>query len=306
MLYVKESNIYTSIPDRYHQVFLHSVDTTTSRPMIVNLKLTETINSDDLKIIKFLYDVSFATIKQLEMFCKANDIEYLYSRIKYMFDAKIINKFYMVDEDGYKGPAPSDALMIYCLADGARYLLEHCCEDLDCLSWGSVLVVRTSRLISKYLLNTEFYLSMLSLRKAKLNDYQLNPYYRLTESILYAKSCFRLLDGDKVYYVVTEHIKSTENILSIREKLRNYESVFGTNIWKRYYCDASVPPMIIFFTDSDEMCDKINDELMTLKIKGYRFTTDERLLRGISDPKAFLKYDKDLGELKEIQIPLFA
>lgn len=305
MNYIKDSKNYTLIPVGYHQKFFHSPQVTTIKPVIVNFITSENINSEDVALVKFLYNVTFATKKQLEMYCSYAGIEYLQPRLDFMFSNNIINKFGFTDEENYKGELPSDALVVYCLSEGGKQLLEHADDDSDFINWNSSYAIRNSKFIGKCLINTEFYLSMLTVRKLKFNSFEARPVFTIKADTFYALSVYCLRDAKNPFYFIVDSFRSSDNIMLLREKLRKYESFLGTNFWKKFFPDSSAAPLLFLFADTDDMCKTLSDELKVLKIKHVRLSTDERLLRGISDPHAFLKYNPDYDRLDECQIPIF-
>lgn len=292
MKYIKNRANYIAIPDNFHQRFFHDPNSQTNLTQIVNLKYTGVLDDSSIKILEFIYDVRFATLEQIEMFCGIKEIEYLEERLNTMFKAFAVNKFGMVDIERYANKLPPDAKAYYCLGYAGMQLLQQF-SGRDYIDWEPGKTIQGARNISKHLFSTEIYLHMLSCGVPLINT-EYKPEFSVNKSTLrpmYGYS-FKLKDGS-IDYILTDIMYASDKISDIRYKLRLYEGLLTSNLWGKYFPDASRQPMMVIYTEDDATALALAREISTgTKLSVYLLSTMERTINiNMFETGAFLRYD---------------
>jgi len=276
----------------------------------VMLKIDNEVTDDDVEFIKFINKVRFCTFEQAERFANGIGLEHVKERLLFLFKNGIINKFAIVDKEDKKSKVPGDAKMFYCMHDGAKIILEHFTDEH--ISWDFTDNVASSNAMNKYLLNTELFLDILFGSKVQLAYFSSSPEFSMKSQILKAGSqyCFAIPDNSPLYLLV-ECFSSCDDIMMIRNKIRGYESLLSTNIWKKFYPDALTPPMLFVFTENDGLALEVAQEIkMTTKMNmnNCRFSTRERISGDLTKMGSFLKFvdNNDGGCLEDTNVAIFA
>ena len=305
MRYIRESEQYVTVPDGYEQTFVNPNFATVSKNAVMKLKENGMIDNDDIEIVLFVYNMTVVTKEQVERYCKHRGIENGADRLDSLCQSACLNKFFLTTEPKYRGTMPADIMYFYCLQTGGTYLLKQF-KCMDMLEWGQGDNLMCSRLVGKYVLSTEMYLEMLTAPKA-LIVYNKSPFYVFPNYTLRAGAIygFRASSG-AMDYLQTDVIRSSEDILDVREKLRRYESLVTTKYWKRYYNDADNVPYLLLVTDNDDTAYSLAKEITTgTHIHKFLISTDERILRGVRSEGSVLEYDENNKVLFETRCPFF-
>lgn len=297
MRYIKNTNNYVHIPDNYEQCFIRDNFAPVNRGVLMQIKAKGVIDNDDIKITEFIYRVGFATIEQIERYCDMLGIEEAQNRVSALCKYMVLSDFVFTDIENYKGVYPPDIKMFYCLQEGGRYLLEQF-SGLTLIEWEQAYNLRCSRNIGKALILTEFYLDFLSI-KSDLTFYTRNPFYVFKKNQLKGGATYGVNTSKGTVYTLVDVIRKSETLDGIREKLRRYESLLSTKIWRHYYPDGIETPTLIIITDTDESALLLAKEIAIMKIPSFLVSTDERILKGIGDVGAFLQYNADEETLYE-------
>ena len=297
MKYVKNSENYIRVPENYNQCFIRDNFAPVNKNVVMQMKTSGVIDNDDLKIVEFIYRVGFATLEQLVRFCEIKGIIEPKSRINSLTRNMIMSDFVFTDIENYKGAYPPDIKPFYCLQEGGRYLLEQY-ADFSLVEWEQAYNCRSSRNVGKAIILTEIYLD-LAISKQNLLFYTRNPFYVFKKYSLKGGATYGFTTNNGSIYALVDIIRQSETLDGIREKLRRYESLLSTKIWKHYYYDSKETPMFIVVTDNDETALALAREIAVTKIPAFLVSTDERLLRGASEMGAFLKYNQDEDVLYE-------
>lgn len=306
MKYVKENTQFTRIPSKYHQQFLYSPKLITSQSIVMGLTVDGSIDEYDFELIEFLYKVNFATEQQISRIAGAKGIENLKERLKALYKNSIINKFWLCDVKKANEKPPADALMVYCISDGGYVLLSNLVEEYT--AWSFEKILKGSIGVSKQLIDTEIYLDTLFNAKIPISGYEKCPTFAISHQVFKTGSQFRFDANNEFYYMLVDCVHSDDDIFKLRKRLQNYQSLLGTNIWKRFYPDTKETPLILFVVENDIMALETGREVAAgtlLPDNGYRITTGERLLKGIDAPEVFLRYDKEQDTLYTTTIPIF-
>lgn len=298
MKYIKNSQEYTVVPDKYEQTFIRDNFAPVNRNIVMMLKQNGTIDNDDIKICEFLYRTGFATIEQIIRFCDFAGIIEPVNRVKVLCLNMILSDFVLTDDEKYKGKFPPDIKYFYCLQEGGRYLLEHY-SDLAFVEWEQSYNCKGSKNVGKAIILTEVYLEMLTTKKDRLMYYTKYPLYIFKKYSLLGGAVYGLSTNEKPIYTALDVFRRYESLDGIREKIKRYESLLSTNIWRHYYPDGKEAPTLIIVTDNDETALAMARELSITKIPSYLLTTDTRLLKGIMEMGTFLAYNVEEDYLYE-------
>lgn len=292
MKFIKNTEDYIKIPDGYEQKFAHEPFASTSLSAMVSYKESGIIENKDIKILDFIYTFSFVTYEQLERFCTQNNINELDGRLETLYTSVAINKMFLVDIERYQGPIPSNSKVFYCLADGGRQLLERF-GDRNYINWEQGSNLCSSRTIGKNVLDAEIYLRMNEVGK-ELTNYEKKPLYNFRGTPLSVEGVFRFKNGSGSDYIITDIIRKNERIDEVRDKIRKYESLLCTNIWKKYYPDAIRQPLLLIITDNEEEALNYSREItQTTKMEVFLISTDDRIRMGIDVEGSVMQYDKN-------------
>lgn len=303
MKYIIENKDYIKVPDNYEQKFAHEPFAATSKSTIMSFKESGAIDNKDIKIVDFIYSFTFVTYEQIERFCNMNNIEGVEGRLQILFTSVIINKFCLMDVERYPGLIPNDAKMFYCIANGGKQLLD-AYSDRGYIAWEHGSNFCSSRKVSKAVLDAEIWFEMNNLGN-KLINYAKRPIYNLKAVPFSVEGSYSFEYENGVDYIITDIIRKNERIDEIREKFRQYESMFCTKIWKKYYPDASRQPMLLIVVDNEDVALNVAREITTTtKLQLFLLSTDERIRRGFDNEGSVLKYDADEDCLYEMKYKL--
>lgn len=292
---------------RVKQCFLHNPKQVVNATNIISLYLDHTIDDDDLELLKFIWKAEFSVQEQINRYALAHDIQHVAERLDKMFSNFIIHKFFLYAATSEKGPAPGDAEIIFCLGEGGKYLIENYIDEY--IVWNLENLSLSGSLISKHLIDTELWLDiMFGASNLEVMEYRKRPKFYLDKDTLILNSNYLFNIEGRNYYMVTDVIGSTQDVLKLRPRIRLIGMLFESNIWRKYYPDTAKAPMILFIVDTDEDAGRLAKEIASttrLQAENYRFTTSERMKEGIGTDKSFILYDKDNDELYETGINIF-
>lgn len=306
MIYVKSGTPFMSYPNKLRQVFLHNPKTQINKANTIALYVEEKIDDADIEIIEFIWKAAFSTKEQIHRFALANNIEYFDERMKKLFENHLFHKFYLCDDRHPAVKAPADAEMIYCLSEGGKQIIENYCDDF--IIWGLNDISMTSNMIAKSLVDTELWLDITyGTNNLEVMEYSKHPIYYLTQKFIISSHYrFKLQDGS--YYMLVDIIRSQDEMLKIRPRLRQMHSLLAKQTWRKYYPDTNAVPMLIIVTETDAHAYQIAQEIAQttdISADNYRLTTSERLRSGINNDDSFLVYNKEEDALFPTSIGLF-
>jgi len=309
-MYIKKGESFSQIKEGLKQVFNHNFTINVGQREIIKMKNAEVITERDLKISRFLFNFKFATAEQICRYLKFISNEETYSvenverRLNKLVQYRVLNKF-MLTQDLSLDKIQPDALDFYCLDLGGRYLLANYSNE-DSSDWYSIVNMKGSEKIVKDLCVTEFYLSLLETVLTKISYFKPGPDIRIGKNNI-GPSFDMCIDnlGSKNYFV-GEVVREFDFPVYFRDRAYKLENLFMGNGWKKYYYDASQPPVLFLLADNDETALEVS-KLMTetTEINRFRITTDERMKKPLYELGAFLKYDDKEKELKEIKSVTF-
>ncbi len=297
MRYVKEENTL-SIPEDFEQTFLKDPFITTDLTATIMLKSKGIIDKVDIKILKYLYETKFCTREQFERWAKYEglDADELWDRIDVMFKNTIVNKFGFVEEENYKGKLPDDIKLFYCLHDGGKHLLDNFSGE-DFIDWQAGYNVTHPKNVLKSLISAELY-TQLYTADSPLVFHTRRPLYNIKMDRFFGGDAFCVTKGEETHYYICDTFLSSDRTNMVRNKLRNYDSVFSTQIWKKTYKDCGTTPHLIFITDDDGAAGVLASEVAQLRISDFLISTKDRILTGINTPGSLLRLNKEQNQLE--------
>jgi len=306
MKYIKKGTPFIAYPNGMHQIFLHNPKMQINKENTISLYVEKKVNDNDLKLIDFIWKAGFCVKEHIHRFALSHDIEYLDNALKILFENHLINKFYLCESKDVSNSVPADAEIIYCLAEGGRQLIENFCDDY--ISWGVNKIAMSSNVISKTLIDTELHLDIIYNTKQYKVEHDKMPSYYVSQKNITLSSHYRFALENGNFYLITDVIRSTDDILKIRPRLQLINSLLGKQLWRRYYPDTQAVPMLILIVETDEHAYQIAQEIIQtteIRPENFRITTNDRMKRGISNADSFLEYDKDSEALYPTSIALF-
>ena len=294
--YIKEENSI-NIPEDFEQTFFKDPFVTTDLTATVMLKSKGIIDKTDIKIINYIYETKFCTKDQIKKWAKYEGMDEgeLFDRLDVLFTNTIINKFGFVDQENYKGKLPPDIKIFYCLHDGGKNLLDNFSGE-DFIDWQAGYNVTHPKNVLKSLISAELYTQFYT-SSSTLVFHARRPLFKIKMDRFYGGDTYCITRGDETHYYICDTFLSSDRTNMVRNKLRNYESVFSTQIWKGTYKDTGTTPHLIFITDDDNAAGILAGEVAQFKINDFLITTKDRLLTGINTQGSFLTLNRTKNSL---------
>lgn len=309
---MKEDNI-TQIKEGFRQVFENAFTLNIGQKEIIKMKNNGVITDRDLEIAKFLFKFRFATLEQiysyLEVLNKNKNEEMtstnnISNRLNKLIKYRVLNKF-MLTKDLTADRIVPEALEIYCLDLGGRYLLANYSNE-DTTDWYTTENMKASEVINKNLAVTNFYLSLIKTIPERVLFFTLEPQMNVGKQVVVPSFDMCLEVGGNKSYFIGEVVRTYDFPIHFRDKAFKLEKLMESNAWKKYYYDAQSPPVLFLFADSDLTALEAS-KLITeaTNIRRFRVTTDERVKRPLYKTGAFLRYSEEKNVLQEIKATTF-
>ena len=303
-MYLKQQDGIVVVPADLKQTFENKFTLNVGKNEIIKMRNNGVITDRDIKIAKFLFQFKFATAEQLAKLIgsdtsKVNFVNRLEKLVKY----RVLNKF-MLSEYEEEKIAP-DAFQVYCLDLGGCYLLAHYSNE-DTSDWYSTTNMKSSEIISKNLLVTEFFIRIMQTCPHKITHFKAEPELRVgKKNIVPSFEMSMQINGQKKYFI-GEVVRECDLPVYFREKVAKLESLLETNAWKKYYYDSDTQPILFVFADSDLTAVESGKLITeTSEVRNFRLSTDERITRELYETGAFLKYVEEQDMLQEIRAVTF-
>lgn len=251
-----------------------------------------------LEILIFLFDYTFATRKQLKRLLQLKGIlsdsesdgetadDKLDNLLQNYVDNRMINYFTLSSYE--LGEVPDDAFRIYCLDHAARYILSHFYHDDIAVTWKSTNALKSPELVSKYLMTSEFYLSLLTVKGSSLKAFQPTVDFRIRSREIRLSASMQILNGATPIDCILEVVRSSDLPVYWNKKTEEQIVPFITeNFWKKYF---RLEPIMIFVAENIEQAEELA-EIYYRKNESnmFRVTLDSELLKGINEA-IFYKY----------------
>ncbi|ADO59520.1 hypothetical protein [Paenibacillus polymyxa] len=292
------------VPADLKQTFQNKFTLNIGKNEIIKMKDNNVITDRDLKIAKFLFRFKFATAEQIHKYLGEESSKVnIKNRLDKLVNYRVLNKFMLSEFEEERIAA--DAFEIYCLDLGGRYLLSHYSNE-DTTDWYSTVNMKTSEIISKNLVVSEFYIRIMQTCGSKIVYFKPEPELRVGKKNVIPSFEMCMQSNGITKYFIGEIVREYDFPIFIREKAVKLESLLNTNAWKKYYYDSESEPVLFMFADSDLTALETGKLLTeTTEIRNFRLSTDERIGRELYDTGAFLKYVEDKDSLQEIKAGTF-
>jgi len=303
-MYIQQQEGVVIIPADLKQTFENKFTLNIGKNEIIKMKNNNVITDRDIKIAKFLFQFKFATAQQIYKLLGEDSSKInLKNRLEKLVKYRVLNKFMLSGHE--EDRIHSDALEIFCLDLGGRYLLAHYSNE-DTTDWYSTANMKTSEIISKNLLTTEFFIRVMQTCPEKVAHFKVEPELRVGKKNVVPSFEMCMKINGQMKYFIGEAIREYDFPVYLRERVGKLESLLTTNAWKKYYYDSDTPPILFGFADSDLTALEAGKLIFeTSEIRNFRLSTDERIQRELFDTGAFLRYLDEQDVLKEIKAVTF-
>lgn len=313
--YAKQSDSHKVLPSYLKQTFQNKfTQNNIGKSEIIKLRNEGIISDRDMEIIKFLYTFTFATVDHIYLLFEIHkgdknySIDALRNRMDKLVKYRVLNKFILTqfEEEKINKDIYPDALFVYCLDFGGRYLLEQY-TNYDVYDWNSTVNMRASELISKNLIVGTFYLKLLKNLGSNLNYVLANKTYSVQKKGIHIPLTFGINYLGQTRYFVVDVIRECDYPVHSREKAQKLEMLLATNGWKKYFHDTDAAPILFLIADDDELAFDVAKLMYhSTEVKNFRLSTDERLsTKELHEPGTFLKYLEEEDILRGVATSIF-
>jgi hypothetical protein len=291
----------TSLKQRFYRKPLEGATST----VVANALADGKFSPEELELTRFIYDNVIATEEQLTVYCNKVGIDEPLKVLNRLSKDSILAKFYVADTNAKTGH-PSDTAYFYCLAMGGKWLLEQYSEG-PYINWSSHQAICSAKIIYKTILSTEFALQLFLAVDYKVDiesRREFNFVTRTSNKELVASDVVRIAKPEKgkwnnAEYIMTDCFLERDNQQVIYDRLRQYDVLVCTQAWKKFMGDTSVPPFLLFFTESDNHSFAYAKYIAeSTRITNVGFTTLERLRQGLASDSVITVYNTDNGEFE--------
>ncbi|BBW98934.1 hypothetical protein [Geobacillus subterraneus] len=303
-MYVHKGVGLFELPTDYKQTFDHPFSLNVGKHEIIKMRNNQVITDRDVKIARFLFQFVFATGEQLHaLFGESVLFEHFQKRLDKLVAYRVLNKF-MLSEFEMEDVKP-DALQVYCLDVGGRDLLSHYSHE-DVTDWYTTVNMKTSELVSKHLIVTDFFIRLLQTCSKKVAFFRAEPDLRIGKKQLIPSFEMSLLVQGMRRYFLGEVVRDFDFPFFFRDRLSKYEALLTTNGWKKYYYDGQQPPVWFLIVETDYLALEASRMIYeTTNIRQFRVTTAERMRRPLHETGAFLRYVPERDMLQEVKAVVF-
>lgn len=293
------------LPTDYKQTFAHPFTLNVGKHEIIKMRNSNVITDRDVKIARFLFQFVFATPKQLyELFGEGTLLDFFQKRLDKLVSYRVLNKFMISEFE--MDEVKEDAFQVYCLDVGGRDLLSHYSHE-DVSDWYTTVNMKTSELISKQLVVTEFFVNLLKTCPKKIVFFRPDPNLRIGKKQLIPSFEMALTVQGSRRYFLGDVVRDFDFPFFFRERLMKYESLLSTNGWKKYYYDSPTPPVLLIIAETDYLALEISHMIQeSTTIRNFRLTTADRMQKPFYEVGAFLRYVEDRDMLQEVKAVAFA
>lgn len=296
---------FEKIPSTYKQNFRYEFSITgVSKNEIIRLRNSGQLTDRDLEISKFLFNHTFATAEQIGAYLDING-DKIRNRLEDLVKKRVLNSF-TLSEFEMKN-ANRDALIIYCLDFGGKYLVSNYGGE-DTSDWYSTTNMKGADLIAKDLIVTQFYVNLSKSSQKNLKYFKSNPQMKVANKHVSPLFEFGLEVNFMKKYLIGEVVFDGEEALSFRDQILKLEELLTTNAWRKYFVDVEEPPLLILIAENDIVARNaasILNRATEIGNKKVLLTTIERMEKLFYESGAFLIYDPNSNKLKNVIVNNF-
>ena len=313
-MYITEKE--TKIKAGLKQVFQNKFTNSISKNEVIKMKNDGILRDRDLLISKFLFNFRFATLEQIYEYLRLNgylkqetpegiketSINSIKSRLEKLVQNRIINKFILTDDENDR--FKQDAMVIYCLDLGGKFLLSNYTEE-DTSDWYTPINMKGSDTISKDLTTVQIYLKIIDCAKGELIYFETYPIRKYDKLTIIPNFEFAIKVNGETKYFIGEVTREADFPINFSKKIAKIEKLVETNAWKKYYLDTEDSP-VLFVVAEDVLTANDAGKITTMStgIQKVRFTIDEKL-KNEDLSLSFMKYVPDQNKLKIVKSMLF-
>lgn len=256
MAYLKKEydGKWKTFPRTYMQAWRYAFAMNTApSQQIVSLAIDNgEISSSDLELFKFLKTVRFATASQIgRLFSNLgkNPLE-VEKYLAHLISDRYLNAFALsdtkIDHDWIKDP---DALVIYSLDFGGKFALIYDGEDMA--DWYSYSNRMGIKLVSKYLLGTDMYISLIVMPlTGNLVDFQAFPPFFVNNKSAEVDYTLTYRNNNQDTPLIVYISESGLEGIELAKKMRAAtELLHSTKTWNKYFPLQENPPKILIILD---------------------------------------------------------
>jgi len=254
-----------------------------------------------LALLKFILKICFATEKQIKTYLKykgfdTTDIEKL---LDYLLQSRVLNMFAISKFPLFE--IPEDALRCYCLDFGGKHILSHYDTD-DILSWTSTNAVRGVEYVTKYLMTTQFYLSLVGSVPDNIYYFDSFDNFNIGKRDVQVNAKFEIMNGHTPRGFILEVVRKYDIPSSFQKKVEKLNVLFEEKHIDRYF---KIRPVILLLAENDKMALEVADIFFrNTNNDQFRILTDARIKDGFN-ARSFMKYDPVENKLLTVKSALF-
>ena len=307
---------FENIPQGYSQKFAHKFTFFNVAPvpiakwrMLGRQRDGQGFSMEDQQICQFLYTNTFATTNQLleyfDIEPETKHAEYFERRLTFLVNQHILNSFTLHQYDHAKGDF-SDALTIYCLDFGGKFMLANYGDTKQITNWYSSVNMKSSKFVAESLLLTQFYLRLIKTLKNNnsedlLLNYKPDPEYRtMSEKVVLAAQIDLKANRntDSVLSLLVDIVMPDEEASGYRDRMKLTDDLLNeSDKWKYYFdIDDRKPLYIVMLTKPDEQLDYVVRTMINstkFNQSSCAFVMSDDLTKGFLD---------DPGKFKQIMV----
>ncbi|AJD93489.1 hypothetical protein JMA_41720 (plasmid) [Jeotgalibacillus malaysiensis] len=288
----KDEGIISKIPNDYRQTFRYPFSVTSvSKNSVIKMKMDGTLTERDIKIVHFLFKHTFATALQIQKFFGGEDnYQSIKNRLEKLVQYRLINVFSLGELETER--IEPDAMLIYCLDFGGKYIVSHFTNE-DTSDWFSSVNIQGSENVARDLMITDFYLQLMDSIPDRVEHFKKNPPMRAGGSNIVPAFEFSYKFGFEKKYVVGEVVRTGEAYIQFKDKIQKAEPLFTTQAWKKYYVDVEMPPILIVMAEDDYTALDAGIVVTNgTEVERFVLTTSERIQQQFGEKGAFLRFVK--------------
>lgn len=306
MKIIKRNVPYSTIPFGYYQYFQNEFTTKINEQQVLLLKNSKNITNVDVKIVELVLEQTFMTERQLVKLSRIKKNPVTSNQIEKLIKARILNRFILSSNEAGRFSNKNEELVVYCVDIGGKFLLNQY-SNVDVSNWHTTINLQDSGLVSKLLMNTEFYIKLKESLGDNLLHFKSSPILKINRERFIPSCEFTIKDGMIERYFIAQVARSEDYPTELRNVTEFYVELLETKSWMKYYFDSPNPPILFYITDDDNTASLIGKTMHNVSNnERYRLTTFKRIQKNLGDVGAFLKYEPELGKLIETKSSMFS
>lgn len=298
---------FEKIPSVFRQNFRYHFSVTgVSKNEIIRLRNIGQLTDRDVEIAKFLFMHTFATAEQIGNYLDGQG-EKIRNRLEELVKKRVLNSFFLAEVDMQMNPHMRDALIIYCLDFGGKYLVSRY-GGMDTSDWYSTVNMKGSDLVAKDLIATQFFVNLHRSCEPTLFHYAAQPPMKVANKHVTPAFEFGLEVSFLRKYLIGEIVLDGEETLTFRDRILKLEGLLTTNAWRKYYLDVEDPPFLIIVGENDVVARnaaRVVNRATEIENKKLLLTTIDRIQTPFYEKGAFLIYDPETDKLRNVVISTF-